>query len=172
MKTEDLKLNLWTDYDAIIDLKDRGEDGSFILLNLPTGEYAVLMYKAHYGTLDILLQEECSALCLTEGLRPAPTTGRFNEHKVTQIIIYAGASREATEGRLPNSAGWWHALYSDGTVGLLRVTEDLKVVGIGRHGELISVRDANWNDELEESIVAWGPKVEISWKGKANDSET
>lgn len=36
-----------------VKLPDFGEDGTFVRLLLPTGELVDIMYKSHYGTIDV-----------------------------------------------------------------------------------------------------------------------
>lgn len=85
-------------FHATVDMPDEGEDGVFVRLNLPTGESIVAMYKAHYGSVDVILPKKCEAVCLAGsqiyGLHIADVGGQRAVVEADQIMISVGPTRE------------------------------------------------------------------------------
>jgi len=100
-----MKIKRANESEIELELPDQGEDGVFVWLTLPTGERVSVMYKAHYGTVDVCTYEPnpdgrlkpkiCQAMNLVDqlkngyssGMHPAPERSKPHILMVSQIII-------------------------------------------------------------------------------------
>lgn len=107
-----MKIKRANESEIELELPDRGEDGVFVWLTLPTGERVSVMYKAHYGTVDVCTYEPnsdgrlkpkiCQATNLVDrfedgcssGMHPAQAHAKPHIRMTSQIIINVSAPKE------------------------------------------------------------------------------